>query len=42
MDIFQKCGEWTAAKEAIEEGFYPYFIPLTENEEQLLLTVVIN
>lgn len=32
MDIFQKCGEYTDAKEAIEQGFYPYFIPLTENE----------
>ena len=32
MDIFRKCGEYTAAKEAIEQGFYPYFIPLTENE----------
>jgi 8-amino-7-oxononanoate synthase len=32
MDIFQKCGEFTIAKEAIEAGFYPYFIPLTENE----------
>jgi 8-amino-7-oxononanoate synthase len=32
MDIFQKCGEFTAAKEAIQGGFYPYFIPLTENE----------
>ena len=32
MDIFQKCGEWTEAKDAIEEGFYPYFIPLSENE----------
>lgn len=32
MDIFNKCGEFTAAKEAIKEGIYPYFIPLTENE----------
>jgi len=32
MDIFQKCREFTAAKEAIQAGFYPYFIPLTENE----------
>jgi len=32
MDIFQKCREFTAAKEAIKAGFYPYFIPLTENE----------
>jgi 8-amino-7-oxononanoate synthase len=32
MDIFQKCREYTAAKEAMKAGFYPYFIPLTENE----------
>jgi 8-amino-7-oxononanoate synthase len=32
MDIFQKCSEFTAAKEAIQAGFYPYFIPLTESE----------
>lgn len=32
MDIFQKCGEFTAARDAMKGGFYPYFIPLTENE----------
>jgi len=32
MDIFEKCYNWTTAKQAIEEGYYPYFIPLTENE----------
>lgn len=32
MDIFRKCNEFTAAKEAMKEGFYPYFIPLTESE----------
>ena len=32
MDIFQKCWEFTSAKEAMQAGFYPYFIPLTENE----------
>ena len=32
MDIFDKCFEWKRAKEAIDQGFYPYFIPLTENE----------
>jgi 8-amino-7-oxononanoate synthase len=32
MDIFQKCSEFTAAREAMQAGFYPYFIPLTENE----------
>jgi 8-amino-7-oxononanoate synthase len=32
MDIFEKCGNFTEAKEAIAAGFYPYFIPLSENE----------
>lgn len=32
MDIFSKCSEFTTAKEAIEQGVYPYFIPLDENE----------
>ena len=32
MDIFKKCIEFTAAKDAIERGVYPYFIPLTETE----------
>lgn len=32
MDIFEKCSKFTAAKEAIEGGYYPYFLPLTENE----------
>jgi 8-amino-7-oxononanoate synthase len=32
MDIFTKCWQYTTAKEAIANGYYPYFIPLTENE----------
>jgi 8-amino-7-oxononanoate synthase len=32
MDIFEKCSSFTYAKEAMEAGFYPYFIPLSENE----------
>ncbi|MEN4013387.1 MAG: aminotransferase class I/II-fold pyridoxal phosphate-dependent enzyme [Bellilinea sp.] len=32
MDIFEKCRQYTIAKEAIKQGFYPYFIPLNENE----------
>lgn len=32
MDIFEKCFNWTTAKDAIKDGYYPYFIPLTENE----------
>ena len=32
MDIFEKAFSYTIAKDAIKQGFYPYFIPLTENE----------
>jgi 8-amino-7-oxononanoate synthase len=32
MDIFQKCAQYTEVKTAIKEGYYPYFIPLSENE----------
>lgn len=32
MDIFEKCASFTYAKEAMDEGYYPYFIPLTESE----------
>lgn len=32
MDIFEKCFNYTQAREAMESGFYPYFIPLDENE----------
>ena len=32
MDIFEKCSGFTIAREAMEMGIYPYFIPLTENE----------
>ncbi|WP_299028223.1 aminotransferase class I/II-fold pyridoxal phosphate-dependent enzyme [uncultured Thermanaerothrix sp.] len=32
MDIFAKCHEFTIAKQAIEQGIYPYFIPMAENE----------
>ncbi len=32
MDIFEKCSHFTAAKEAMAAGYYPYFIPLTEND----------
>jgi len=32
MDIFDKCFSFTAAKDAMAHGIYPYFIPLTENE----------
>ncbi len=32
MDIFEKCRNYTDAKDAIARGIYPYFIPLNENE----------
>jgi 8-amino-7-oxononanoate synthase len=32
MDIFEKCYQFTEAKEAIEKGIYPYFLALSENE----------
>ncbi len=32
MDIFDKCSQFTAAKDAIKTGMYPYFIALEENE----------
>lgn len=32
MDIFEKCFSFTIAKDAMQHGIYPYFIPLTENE----------
>ena len=32
MDLFYKCTQFTAAKEAKAAGLYPYFIPLTKNE----------
>ena len=31
-DIFQKAFDYTAAKEAIAAGYYPYFIPMDGNE----------
>ena len=32
MDILEKCRNYTQAREAMENGTYPYFIPLDENE----------
>lgn len=32
MDIFEKCSEFTYAKEVMATGFYPYFIALSGNE----------
>ncbi len=32
MDIFDKCGKFTRAREAIEAGIYPFFLPLEDTE----------
>lgn len=32
MELFEKCKNYTTAKDAIKSGIYPYFIPLNENE----------
>ena len=32
MDIFTKCKNYSAARDAQASGLYPYFIPLTESE----------
>jgi 8-amino-7-oxononanoate synthase len=32
MDLFEKCRNYTTAKDAMATGIYPYFIPLDENE----------
>ena len=32
MDLFEKCYGFTAAKEAMAAGYYPFFIPLSETE----------
>lgn len=32
MDIFEKARLYTTARDAMKDGYYPYFIPLNENE----------
>jgi 8-amino-7-oxononanoate synthase len=32
MELFEKCRQFTTAKEVQEAGLYPYFIPLTDSE----------
>ncbi|MGD9047717.1 MAG: pyridoxal phosphate-dependent aminotransferase family protein [Anaerolineae bacterium] len=32
MDLFDKCRKWTAAKDLMETGMYPYFMPLDDTE----------
>jgi 8-amino-7-oxononanoate synthase len=33
MDLFQKCREYTRAKQAIEMGIYPYFHMLNSGQD---------
>ncbi|MBS1271326.1 MAG: 8-amino-7-oxononanoate synthase [Candidatus Marinimicrobia bacterium] len=33
MDIFEKCWDFKDAQNARDEGWYPYFIPITENRD---------
>ena len=32
MDLFEKCVKFTAAKELMSTGFYPWFLPLEDTE----------
>jgi 8-amino-7-oxononanoate synthase len=32
MDLFEKCWKWTAAKDLMKTGFYPFFMPLDDTE----------
>jgi len=32
MDLFEKCVNWTDARELMDSGFYPYFMPLDDTE----------
>jgi 8-amino-7-oxononanoate synthase len=32
MDLFEKCNNFTEAREAIAGGYYPFFIPLSDSE----------
>ena len=32
MDIFEKCYGFTRAKDAMRDGYYPYFKPLDDTE----------
>ncbi len=32
MDLFEKCWNWTEAKDLMKVGFYPYFMPLDDTE----------
>ena len=32
MDLFEKCWNWTRAKDLMKTGFYPFFMPLDDTE----------
>ena len=35
MDLFEKCRNYSTARDAQKSGFYPYFLPLTKSEGTL-------
>lgn len=37
LDIFEKCFNYTTAKEARAKGAYPFFIPITENRGSMVV-----
>lgn len=40
MDIFEKCGKFTAAKEIMAAGFYPYFNTIESAQDRKSLSMV--
>ena len=32
VELYEKCYQFTEAREAVEGGYYPYFIPLSHTE----------
>ncbi|PIS28190.1 MAG: 8-amino-7-oxononanoate synthase [Candidatus Marinimicrobia bacterium CG08_land_8_20_14_0_20_45_22] len=37
MDLFKKCFEYTAVKEAKSRGYYPYFIPFSGGDDTVMI-----
>lgn len=37
MDLFKKCFEYTAVKEAKADGYYPYFIPFSGGDDTVMI-----
>ena len=40
MDLIEKCWNYTTAKDLMESGFYPYFMPLDDTEGTIKRTTV--